>query len=159
MSVINNTRKPKSTLKMKSNAICYHAVRESVTMAESLTAYIKTTEHPTNSAIELWLMYRSNDTWWTSCCMTFLMTMTTKNRADSPAWHRDVKRDVVLRLKRVSWPTGQCVTGNSNNNYLTSMCIDAIVWKLLQNGQVMEWSWLDHDIGNESWIDWGWHPR
>ena len=34
MSVINNTRKPESTLKKKSNAICYHAVREAVAMGD-----------------------------------------------------------------------------------------------------------------------------
>jgi len=33
MSLINNTQRPESTLKKKkSNAICYHAVRESVDM-------------------------------------------------------------------------------------------------------------------------------
>jgi len=40
MSVIHNTQTPESTLKKKSNAICYHAVRESVAMGESLTAHI-----------------------------------------------------------------------------------------------------------------------
>ena len=42
MSVIHNTQRPESTLKKKSNAICYHAVRESVAMGESLTAHIPT---------------------------------------------------------------------------------------------------------------------
>ena len=32
MSVIYNTSQPKSTLKKKSNSICYHAMREAVTM-------------------------------------------------------------------------------------------------------------------------------
>jgi len=40
MSVIHNTQRPESTLKKKSNTICYHAVRESITMGESLTAHI-----------------------------------------------------------------------------------------------------------------------
>ena len=40
MSVIHNTQRPESMLKKKSNAICYHAVRESVAMGESLTAHI-----------------------------------------------------------------------------------------------------------------------
>jgi len=40
MSVIHNTQRPESALKKKSNAICYHAVRESVAMGESLTAHI-----------------------------------------------------------------------------------------------------------------------
>ncbi len=44
MSVIHNTQRPESTLKMKSNSICYHAVRESVAMGESLTGHIRT-EH------------------------------------------------------------------------------------------------------------------
>jgi hypothetical protein len=42
MSVIHNTQRPESTLKKKSNSICYHAVRESVAMGESLTGHIKT---------------------------------------------------------------------------------------------------------------------
>ncbi|KAL7455165.1 hypothetical protein ACHAXS_000352, partial [Conticribra weissflogii] len=39
-SVINNTSKPESVLKTKNNAVCYHTVRESVAMGESLTAHI-----------------------------------------------------------------------------------------------------------------------
>ncbi len=39
MLVINNTQHPESTLKKKSVAICYHFMRESVTMGESLTAH------------------------------------------------------------------------------------------------------------------------
>ena len=42
MSVIHNTQRPESTLKKKSNSICYHAIRESVAMGESLTGHIKT---------------------------------------------------------------------------------------------------------------------
>ena len=42
MSVINNTSKPESVLKKKSNSICYHAVRESVASDESLTTHIPT---------------------------------------------------------------------------------------------------------------------
>ena len=37
MSVIHKTQRPESTLKNKSNYICYHTVRESVVMGESLT--------------------------------------------------------------------------------------------------------------------------
>jgi hypothetical protein len=44
MSVINNTQRPESTLKKKHNSICYHAIRESVAMGESLTGHIRT-EH------------------------------------------------------------------------------------------------------------------
>ena len=42
MSVIYNTQKPESTLRKKSNSICYHAVRESVAMGESLTTHVRT---------------------------------------------------------------------------------------------------------------------
>jgi hypothetical protein len=42
MSVINNTSKPESTLKKKSNSICYHFVREAVAMEECLTTWIPT---------------------------------------------------------------------------------------------------------------------
>ncbi len=46
MSVIKNTSMPESTLNKKSNAICYHAVRESVAMGETLMAPIPGTENP-----------------------------------------------------------------------------------------------------------------
>jgi len=42
MSVIYNTSRPESTLKKKNNAICYHAIRESVAMGEMLTTHIPT---------------------------------------------------------------------------------------------------------------------
>ena len=42
MSVIHNTQRPESTLKKKSNAICYHAVREAVAMGELLTGHCST---------------------------------------------------------------------------------------------------------------------
>ena len=42
MSVINNTSKPESILKKKSNSICYHFVREAVAMKEALTTHIPT---------------------------------------------------------------------------------------------------------------------
>eukprot|EP00804_Cyclotella_cryptica_P003432 CCRYP_002084-RA/>CCRYP_002084-RA protein AED:0.57 eAED:0.25 QI:0/-1/0/1/-1/0/1/0/114 len=42
MSIVTNTSKPESTLKMKSNSICYHAVREAVAMGEALVAHIPT---------------------------------------------------------------------------------------------------------------------
>jgi hypothetical protein len=46
MSVIHNTQRPESTLKKKSNSVCYHAVRESVAMGESLTGHVSSTENP-----------------------------------------------------------------------------------------------------------------
>ena len=45
MSVIHNTQKPESTLKKKSNQICYHAMCEAVAMGECLTAHIDTHEN------------------------------------------------------------------------------------------------------------------
>ena len=40
MSVIHNTQRPESTLKKKNNSICYHALREAVSMGECLTTHI-----------------------------------------------------------------------------------------------------------------------
>ena len=42
MSVIYNTSRPESTLKNKSNSICYHAVREAAASGECLTTHCKT---------------------------------------------------------------------------------------------------------------------
>ena len=42
MSVANNTYKVESTLRKKSNSICYHFVREAVAMQECLTTWIPT---------------------------------------------------------------------------------------------------------------------
>jgi hypothetical protein len=50
MSVIHNTQRPESTLKKKSNSICYHAVRESVAMGESLTGHVSTHDNPADIA-------------------------------------------------------------------------------------------------------------
>ncbi len=46
ISVINNTLKPESELKKKNNAVCYHTVRESIAMGESLTVHIDGDENP-----------------------------------------------------------------------------------------------------------------
>jgi len=53
MSVIHNTQKPESTLKKKSNSICYHAIRESVAMGESLTAHVASKENPADLATKV----------------------------------------------------------------------------------------------------------
>ena len=45
MSVIHNTQRPESTLNKNSNSICYHTMRESVAMGESITAHIGTDEN------------------------------------------------------------------------------------------------------------------
>ena len=42
MSVIQNTSKPESVFKKKSNSICYHFVREAVATRECLTAHVPT---------------------------------------------------------------------------------------------------------------------
>jgi hypothetical protein len=41
-SQVTNSTRPESTLKKKCNSICYHAVRESVAMGESLITHIRT---------------------------------------------------------------------------------------------------------------------
>jgi hypothetical protein len=46
MSVIHNTQRPESTLKKKSIAICYHFMRESVAMGESLTGHVRSEDNP-----------------------------------------------------------------------------------------------------------------
>ena len=46
MSVIHNTQRPESTLKKKSNSICYHAVREMVAMGECVTGHVSTHNNP-----------------------------------------------------------------------------------------------------------------
>jgi hypothetical protein len=42
MSVVTNSSRPESTLKKKSNSICYHEVREAVAMGKALVAHIPT---------------------------------------------------------------------------------------------------------------------
>jgi hypothetical protein len=46
MSVIHNSSKVESVQKKKCNLVCYHAVRESVAMGETLVAHISTHENP-----------------------------------------------------------------------------------------------------------------
>ena len=53
MSVIHNTQKPESTLKKKSNSICYHAIRESVAMGESLTGHVPSKKNPADVATKI----------------------------------------------------------------------------------------------------------
>ena len=53
MSVIHNTQRPESTLKKKSNSVCYHAVRESVAMGESLTCHVSTHDNPADLATKV----------------------------------------------------------------------------------------------------------
>ena len=53
MSVIHNAQRPESTLKKKSNSICYHAVRESVAMKESLTGHVSSENNPADIATKI----------------------------------------------------------------------------------------------------------
>ena len=46
MSVIYNTQRPESTLKKKSNSICYHAIRESIAGGEMLTGHVPIENNP-----------------------------------------------------------------------------------------------------------------
>jgi hypothetical protein len=45
MSQVTNSSRPESTLKKKFNSICYHAIRESVAMGETLLTHIRTGEN------------------------------------------------------------------------------------------------------------------
>jgi hypothetical protein len=48
MLVVHSTQRPESVLKKKSNAICYHAVRESAAMGESIIGHIPSVNNPTD---------------------------------------------------------------------------------------------------------------
>jgi hypothetical protein len=46
MSVVHNTQQPESVLKKKSNSICYHAVRESAVMGDSIIGHVPSVDNP-----------------------------------------------------------------------------------------------------------------
>jgi hypothetical protein len=46
MSVVQNTQRPESVLKKKANSICYHAVRESAAMGESIIGHVPSVDNP-----------------------------------------------------------------------------------------------------------------
>jgi hypothetical protein len=46
MSVVHNTQRLESVLKKKSNSICYHAVRESAAMGESIIGHVPSVDYP-----------------------------------------------------------------------------------------------------------------
>jgi hypothetical protein len=46
MSVVHNTQRPAFVLKKKSNSICYHAVRESADMGESIIGHVLSVDNP-----------------------------------------------------------------------------------------------------------------
>ena len=49
MSVIHNKQRPEYTLGKKRNSICYHAIRQSFSMGESMTAWVPTGENTADS--------------------------------------------------------------------------------------------------------------
>jgi hypothetical protein len=46
MYVVHNTQRPRSVLKKKSNSICYHVVRESSSMGESIIGHVPSVDNP-----------------------------------------------------------------------------------------------------------------
>jgi hypothetical protein len=46
MSVVHNTQRPESLLKKKSNSICYHIVRESDAMGDSIIGHVPSVDNP-----------------------------------------------------------------------------------------------------------------
>jgi hypothetical protein len=59
MSVVHNTQRPESVLKKKSNAICYHAVRESDAMGESIIGHVPSVKTPLTYAPRTFQVARS----------------------------------------------------------------------------------------------------
>ena len=53
MLVIHNNQRPGSTLKKKSNSICYHAVCDTVAMGDSLTGHVGTNNNCTGLATKV----------------------------------------------------------------------------------------------------------
>ena len=53
MSVIHNTQCLVSTLKKKSNEVCYHAIHELVAMGESRTGHVATAENLADLATKM----------------------------------------------------------------------------------------------------------
>jgi hypothetical protein len=46
MSVAHNTQCPEYVLKKKSNSLCYHMVRESAAMGESIIGHVPSVDNP-----------------------------------------------------------------------------------------------------------------
>jgi hypothetical protein len=46
MSVVHNTQRSEYVLKKKSNSICYHAVRESSAMGDSIIGHVPSVDNP-----------------------------------------------------------------------------------------------------------------
>ena len=72
MSVIHNTQQPESTLRKKSNSICYHSVSESVSIGDTKTAQIYT--HDNSSDLLTKVLYGSKRKKFVrEICMTFII--------------------------------------------------------------------------------------
>ena len=72
--VIHNIQRPESTLRNKSNSICYHTFCESVTMGETKTAHISTHDNSSElPAKELYGSKRKNVS--ATFCMTFMIDL------------------------------------------------------------------------------------
>jgi hypothetical protein len=46
MYVVHRTQRPEYVLKKKSNSLCYHMVRESATMGESIIGHVPSVDNP-----------------------------------------------------------------------------------------------------------------
>jgi hypothetical protein len=46
MSIVHNTQRPEYVLKKKSNSLCYHMVRESAVMVESIIGHVPSVDNP-----------------------------------------------------------------------------------------------------------------
>jgi hypothetical protein len=57
MSVVHNTQRPESVLKKKSNSTCYHAVRESAAMGESIIGHVSSVDNPAD------ILYKGCSRW------------------------------------------------------------------------------------------------
>ncbi|KAI2502389.1 Reverse transcriptase (RNA-dependent DNA polymerase) [Fragilaria crotonensis] len=75
MSVIHNTQRPESTLKKKSNSVCYHAVREAVAMGECITAHVSTHDNPADICTKIMPGGQKRDIWLVSSCTTLPITL------------------------------------------------------------------------------------
>jgi hypothetical protein len=53
MSVVHNTQRPESVLKKTSNSICYHAVRQSADMGESIIGHVPSVDYPADICIKV----------------------------------------------------------------------------------------------------------
>jgi hypothetical protein len=46
MSIVHNNQHPESMLRKKSNSLCYHMVRESAVMGESIIGHVPSVDNP-----------------------------------------------------------------------------------------------------------------